>query len=299
MKISKLCLGTAQLGMDYGINNVLGSPSLKNSKSIIDKAISAGINSFDTAPTYGKSEKILGICLEKRIKEDLALISKVPPMDWSKGNENVLAKVDATLDRSLSDLKAPSIHIYMFHRFVDMMEESKLLLKHLSQQKKKGKIKKIGVSIYSPDEAEASLNTDGIEAIQVPFNLIDKRLKKNGFLARAKAKGITIFSRSVFLQGLFFKTDIPAELSAFLLFKKKIRELCHTSGMTVAELALRYNLSIPEIDSVIIGLESMEQLNNNVQIFNKGPLDERTIGIIDQIGSAPVHIINPSMWKKQ
>jgi aryl-alcohol dehydrogenase-like predicted oxidoreductase len=60
MKLSKLCLGTAQLGLDYGVNNLTGKPRFEESRAIIQTALESGITAFDTAPAYGDSEEILG-----------------------------------------------------------------------------------------------------------------------------------------------------------------------------------------------------------------------------------------------
>ena len=59
MKLSKLCLGTAQLGMNYGINNETGKPDFSESEKIINTALKGEINLFDTAPEYGNSEDSL------------------------------------------------------------------------------------------------------------------------------------------------------------------------------------------------------------------------------------------------
>ena len=221
IRLSKLCLGTVQLGMNYGINNLDGKPSLDEARKIIDIALRRGINSFDTSPHYGDSEKILGKCLGKKNKE-LVIISKVPPTNWSKTNDEIIENIDTALKNSLENLKIEKIPIYLIHRFDDLEKENGLVIDKLKELKSKNKIGKIGVSIYTPNEAEKSLENKNIEVIQIPFNLIDKRLKDNGFLDRAKEKGVIILARSVFLQGLFFKKDIPSDLNDFKKYQEKI-----------------------------------------------------------------------------
>ncbi|MFH1709891.1 MAG: aldo/keto reductase, partial [bacterium] len=189
MKSSRICLGTAQIGMRYGINNESGKPSLEESKAIIDLAIKNRINTFDTAPVYGNSEEILGKCLEKHDKDKLVLTSKLPTVDWSKARDGILESVRDTVKKTLKDLKIKHIPVYLFHNFNDIEKNNYLILNELKSLRTQRLIGRIGVSIYTPEEAERALSIDDIEAIQVPFNLIDKRLLKNGFLKRAKNKG--------------------------------------------------------------------------------------------------------------
>lgn len=298
VQISRLCLGTAQLGMNYGINNITGKPSFGESESIIKNAVENGINTFDTAPEYGDSEKILGVCLKDFDRGKLIFISKVPPTNWNKNKETIADSVKKSVKKTLENLGIKTLPIYLFHRFEDAIKENGLILRELERLKLEGVIEKIGVSTYTPEEAEKALNTEGVEVIQVPFNLIDKRLLENSFLKKAKRKGITVLARSVFLQGLFFKGNIPDKLKEFWPYRQRILTICEENNITIGELALRYNLSINELDSVLIGVEKTEQLIENLRILKKGKLAKETIQEINNLGSAPEKIINPSLWGK-
>ena len=79
--LSKLCLGTVQFGMKYGINNQLGrQPTMDESFSMLDYAISNGIGVIDTAAAYGEAEELLGSYLKKRqCKQEVKIISKLKP----------------------------------------------------------------------------------------------------------------------------------------------------------------------------------------------------------------------------
>jgi aryl-alcohol dehydrogenase-like predicted oxidoreductase len=296
MRLSKLCLGTAQLGMDYGINNPEGKPSFEQARDIVRAALESGVNAFDTAPEYGDSEIILGKCLSGSEKKKIVFISKFPPADWSKSVAEIKAGVEKEVKKSLNNLGVKQIPIYLFHRFEDIEKEDKLTLKELLRMKKQGLIGKLGVSIYTPEEAERALSIEGIEVIQAPFNLIDKRLLENGLLKRAKQKGILFLARSVFLQGLFFRKEIPEQISGFKPYQGKIMRLCKEKGMSAEELALRYSLSIKEIDSVLVGVEKTEQLVRNIEIWKKGKLSDALIKKVNSWGSAPEKAINPRLW---
>lgn len=296
MKLSKLCLGTVQLGMPYGINNAKGQPSPAEATKILRYAIKEGVFVFDTAPGYGDSEKILGQNLHL-LKNKLVFISKVPSLDW-KNKEKITEAINAVLEKTLHNLKIKKIPFYLFHRFNDLVSHKNFALHHLIKLKKRGLIETIGVSVYTPQEATASLKIKGVQAVQIPTNLIDKRFIESGFLDEARKKKVTVLVRSVFLQGLFFKKKIPTYLNAFKPYQKKIIKICADHKISINELALRYVLSLKGVASVLIGLENLEQLKENVTVAKRGPLDKITLTEINKMGSAPEKIINPRLWRK-
>ena len=99
--IDGLVLGTAQLGMKYGIKNRAGKPSLEKSYEIIQTAWNKNIRFFDTAHSYGESESILGkIFKDLKITDKVSVISKISEC-FDKVNEKEVLK---GIDRSLKSL---------------------------------------------------------------------------------------------------------------------------------------------------------------------------------------------------
>ena len=298
MQPSKICLGTVQLGMAYGINNRSGKPSFKESRAIIEAALAGGITTFDTAPAYGDSESILGECLGGS-RERAVIVSKIAAVDWDLDPDSIVGKIRGNLESSLARLRIPAIPVYLFHRFSDVERRDRLVLEEIRSLKKRGLIGKIGVSVYTPDEAEAVLAIPGLEAIQVPFHLLDKRLLDNGFLGRARERRFLVFSRSVFLQGLFFRESIPPNLQEFIPLQMRLKEISLDAGMGLAELALRFALSIDAIDSVLVGVETTEQLGENIRIWREGKLPDAVVRQITGLGNAPDRVNNPTLWTKE
>ena len=297
MKLSKICLGTAQLGMAYGICNVAGKPSLEESRTILKTALENGITTFDTAPAYGDSEKVLGQCLSE-FGQETVLISKLPRLDWRLGPEEIASQIRGILQASLANLVAVRLPICLFHHLNDMYARERLAARELHSLRNKGWVEKIGASIYTPEEAETCLRNPACEVIQVPFNAADKRLLEMEFFSRAKERNKLILVRSVFLQGLFFKRDLPAELLDFEPFRQRIEALAESERMSVVELLLRYALSFEEIDSVIIGVDTIDQLLRNIEIVRQGGLPPAVLEKINELGTAPEYIIDPRQWPK-
>jgi len=297
MKLSRVCLGAAQLGMAYGISNVAGKPTLEESRAIIKAALEGGITTFDTAPAYGDSEKVLGRCLSE-FGQETVLISKLPRLDWRLGPEEIAARIRETLKESMANLLIARLPICLFHQFKDMYAQERLAVHELQSFKDLGWVEKIGASIYSPEEAEACLRNPSCEVIQVPFNAADKRLLEIEFFRRAKKRNKLILVRSVFLQGLFFKHDLPAELGDFEPFRQRLEALAGNESMSVSELLLRYALSFEEIDSVIIGVDTIDQLRRNIEVLRQGGLPSAVVEEINGLGTAPEYIIDPRQWPK-
>lgn len=297
MKISRLCLGTAQLGMDYGINNRTGRPALEESRAIVRTAVAGGITAFDTAPAYGDSEQVLGRCLGEWPGERV-IVSKVPPLDWAAGPGAAAPAIRRGIESSLRNLGVPRLGVCLFHRFDDLQAQDGAALAALDAIREEGLIGMTGCSIYTPDQAEACLRLPGCEVIQVPFNLADKRLLDVDFFRRAKAAGKVIFARSVYLQGLFFSRELPAGLDGFAPFREKLQALASAAGLDLAEMALRFALSIEGIDSVIVGVETAAQLEKNLDLAARGALPETLTAEINGLGTAPAPVIDPRQWPR-
>ena len=110
---SRLVLGTAQLGMPYGIANSTGQPDFETAVAIIKTAWECGIREFDTAQAYGESEAVLGRALSSLgIANDVRIITKLDPkLDPHQGQD-----IKRAVDRSLERLQLPCLFGLMLHR---------------------------------------------------------------------------------------------------------------------------------------------------------------------------------------
>lgn len=289
MKIEKLILGTVQLGLEYGINNVTGKPSRKNAFAILEKAYSRGIKYLDTAAAYGDSEEVIGAFHNVDQKRFL-ILTKFHP----KGDEDVSKLVSDALGR----LNVTEIEVMFFHSYQDFKSNPKLV-DDLLLEVKAGRINKIGVSVYTNEQIEELLDFNDIKVIQAPFNLFDNESKRGEIFERAKAGGKEIHSRSVFLQGLFFKDieSLPENLNPLKPQLLKIMGLAQGSNLSMASLALNYVLSKDYIDGVLIGVDNEQQLNSNFAALEQ-IIPQSLIKEIDNIQVSSIELLNPAEWNK-
>jgi len=309
MKISKMTLGTAQLGVEYGIANKTGKPNLQSAYNILQLAVNEGINTFDTAPSYGDSEEIIGSFLASRYEvcmsgKSILIITKIPKVQCicDQSFQAIYDQVKTSIIRSLKRFNLEQIPICLLHNASDIIEYDGKVTRSLIKLKEDRLVKMIGVSVYQPEEVREFLKIKEFDVIQIPINIFDHRLIKEGLLNKLTQRRIVIFARSVFLQGLFFLE--PDNLSQHLQLAKEplrlLRKLSSDLGMCIAELALTFVRDLPGITSVVLGIETLNQLKDNIRLFNSPPLyNEIKQRILGMFCYMPEEVINPSLWNKR
>lgn len=291
-----LVLGTAQLGMDYGVNNGEGKLSHRKAFAILDKAFYGGIKLLDTALSYGESENIIGEYMSYS-NNRFQIATKLPSSNYRRDDET-----EISLNKSLKNLGVEVIDYYFFHSFSEFRDNAAVLRK-VEENKKKGRVVNIGVSLYDEEELDFILNEKdkSVDAVQIPFNIFDLRWKKNSLLKRAKEKDIKIFARSIYLQGLFFLEQGEAgkiHPKAHYYIEELIK-FAHANDMETEEVAMHYVKMHPEIDYILVGCETPEQVSKNITMFE----DKNTnkYGLIDEFalenfGDIEKEIVDPRVW---
>ena len=299
MKESKLVLGTAQLGLDYGIANKEGRPPEKEAFKIMKYAIESGILYFDTAHSYGSSEIIIGEFLNifNDYKNKINIITKIPSLKEEKLDEK---NINNHFFESLHRLRQESIYCYMIHDFNDIKNNCDEIAHSFTKLKKEGYIKKVGVSVYDEFQIDYLLKNFEFDIIQLPINIFDQRLLENGSLIKLKKKYIEIYARSVFLQGLIFLTynTVPLSLKKVNNYIEKLNAISLKYNLTKEEIALLFIDSINEIDKIVIGVEKIDQLQKNVKILTKSESFNKIKTLInfEEFFIKDVNIIDPRRW---
>ena len=287
-RINKLSLGTAQFGMKYGIANKLGQISFAEAKKIFLKIKSEGIYSIDTASSYEKSEEILG----KIDLSGLEITSKIylPPEKLLDVNDFINNKINF----SLNLLGQKKIYGLLIHNPDVLLGKSgNEIYDQLMILKKQGKISKIGISIYSPNILEELLNKFNLDIVQSPLNIFDQRLITSGWTKILSQMKIEIQVRSIFLQGLLLNQD-DVLINKFKEFKSnfdQIKNFVNNKNISVMELCLSYIFMHKEIDKVIVGIDSLLQLNQILNSLSANLDDE-----INFLSSNDENLIDPRNW---
>lgn len=283
---NRLALGTATFGLDYGINNATGKISSGEINNILFYANEKGINTLDTASVYGDSEKNIGLHL-KYLKFNI--ISKLPDC---KNND-----VKKYFCKTLENLKQERIYGYLIHSF-DSYKKDKNIWKELIKLKSEGKVEKIGFSVYYPEDIRIFLNDGNIpDLIQVPYNVFDRRFEN--YFTQLKELDIEIHARSVFLQGLVFKTseNLP---DYFLKVREKIsliNNLSEKLDISISDLCLCFVLLNEYINNIVIGFDNIEQLKVLINASSKIDKVKNVYDELEELKEDDENIILPFKWK--
>ena len=204
MSITKISLGTVQFGIDYGINSIEGQVLSSEVESILSFAYSKGIDLLDTAPAYGNSEKILGRMNISNFK----VVTKTRHFDSFEISNNDVELLNNDFYHSLEGLKQDGVYGLMIHNAEDLLKPgAEKLFDQLQEFKQEGKIIKIGVSVYDHSQLKSILNIFDIDLVQLPFNILDRRMIDSGMFAKLREMNIEVHARSVFLQGLLLMSE--------------------------------------------------------------------------------------------
>lgn len=289
MKESKLVLGTVQFGLNYGIANTDGKPAPERVRQILQTAYDNGIRTLDTAAAYGESETVLGTELKNLgLLDKMKIVSKVPPVPANFSDCEVEKFIMESVEKSLKNLKINQLDAVLFHN-----ENNLKYLKFLKKAKDAGLTRTVGASLDSivPE------NAFECEAVQVPGNVLDRRFLD--FLRKAHQNGTKIYNRSVYLQGLLLMDEsrIPEPLKEVIKYRNKLEALAEEIGITPAELYVRYLFSISEIDGVLTGVDTVEQLEYNIKVANAGILAHDIMEkIFTMIPELSEYLIRPHVW---
>ena len=289
----KIALGTAQFGMDYGLSNTHGKTDKYEVSKIIQYAYDYGISFIDTASSYGDSEKILGEVITNYYCK---LVTKTPHFSDSYIDNSHVVKLKESFHQSLFNLKQKDIYGLLLHSCDDLLKPGGgLLLQAMEDLKSIGAVKKIGVSLYNSEQIDIVLSQFNIDLVQLPINIFDQQLLIGGWLDKLKDFDVEIHARSAFLQGLLLMTNdlVPPY---FFPIKKNLDEFYKSAkelSLSQLELALGYVMGVSEIDQVVVGVNTVEQLKEIIKATQVkiNPMEFSDISINDPA------FTNPSLWK--
>lgn len=286
MNSNRIIIGSAQFINKYSFSRVKKKQLIsminilkKNSKII-----------FDTSPLYSDAEKYLKI----KKKQNYKIGSKLPSMEKISEN-NIKNKIFDIVKKILKKMNINKLEYFLIHNETDLLGNSKIY-DILLDLKKRGLVKKIGVSIYSFKTLDKILKKYKLDIVQVPFNLLDRRLL-NFYSKRKKLFNNTeIHVRSIFLKGLLLRNlfFIKNRFKHFYALFYKLHKWCEKSKINQLEACINFVSSHNFIKKFVVGFDNLDQFNEVKKIF-----DNKKKKYPKNIFSNNLKIINPNLWKKK
>jgi aryl-alcohol dehydrogenase-like predicted oxidoreductase len=293
-KPAQLVLGTANFGNKYGIANATRTEPLvdfKKAKEIILRASSLGVSVFDTASTYGGAEKWLG---EVSKKLDIEVWTKILiPKQTTLQRDEIGLLLKKSIDHfhggnltciQIHNWSPNLIYGYETSEFIDIMRTFWA--------------GKIGASTYGAAPALAAL--DLFDMVHFEFNLLNQATYQT-LIAKVKCEMNNLgalTARSIYLQGLLFRDPktIPLKLKSLSDSIVEIHKVADEFKMSPQELIVRGSLSMPGLSSIVIGVDSISQLEETVHYFNLGVLEEVIVDEISKLDNSSNPMVDPRNW---
>lgn len=278
--LSKLTLGTAQFGFDYGVTNHSGQIPEEEVHRILSECRSLGINSLDTAPAYGDSEERIGRFSEPG---SFQIISKI------SANEDI----EKSVTSSINKLGVDKLYGVLFHSPKDLIDNP-ALVDASNRLKELGLVEKVGVSIYDSETLNNIRNIFKPDIVQLPLNLFDQRVLQDGTLANLSEENIEIHARSIFLQGILLTPtdELPDSFDNHLSPFRDLDKFLQDKGINRLQACLNFALKNEYVDNVLFGISSMQDLKEITQEAAKPiqDIDYNSLALNDDF------ILDPLQW---
>jgi len=236
---------------------------------------------------------------ELDIVDKMTIVSKVHHMAQGLDAATAAALVEESVLQSLRRLRLEVLPICLFH-----IEENFPYVEALLRLKERGLVEYTGSSVMTPAATARIVATGVAEALQIPTSVLDRRYSHpaGGVIRQAAERGIAIFIRSIYLQGLLLQPeeDLRLELVGVLPVRRRLAALAAEAGMGLSELAVRYVLGLDGVTCGVVGIETLDQMRQNLVIFEKGPLDPELRQQVEAaVPALPDKILMPNQWPKR
>lgn len=286
----RLALGTVQFGLNYGVANNAGCVDPSDVSAILVRAKEVGINTLDTAISYGVSESVLG----QNNLTDLRVISKIPPIP--DNCDDIKKWIRGQLEASLNRLGIASLYGLLLHQPEQLIGSSgDEIYDALMSIKADGLVSKIGISIYKPSELMRLFESYSFDLVQAPLNIIDRGFVDDGYAGWLKNLGVEVHVRSIFLQGLLImpSNERPNKFNRWSNVWNIWDKWLSDNSMTAVEACLSYVYGLDVVDYLVVGVNSVSQLNELIEATN---LKLKKLPFFEPLQDD--RLINPTSWSQ-
>lgn len=284
--MSEFILGTATFGSVYGIANNGTQISNLEVKNIISVAQKNGIEEFDTAPSYGKAEKLLGKFLDINFQTKIS--SKISQKDCISV-QSILDSIKKTLIDTKTDKLS---NIYLHDPEPSNERNFRILREGLREAKLMGFIESIGASVYSLNSLIKLKDFfPEMSVFQVPENICDRRLINSEVIFKLFDTGNKFIVRSIFLQGLLLMPLKKIEMTSSFQAVSQLTNFAKEMNTSNLDICVAYARSISWASGIIIGVASPKQLSEIMNSKFSLPNNWETL-----INTLPVDSLDPRSW---
>ena len=303
IEVSEISFGGVEIGIPYGIGiqSKADMPTLAEATALLQAARDGGINFFDTARAYGRSEEIIGQALSSR-RAEVIICSKCSHFPRREGqlpgDGEMAAIIRRSLQQSLDALRTDYIDVYMLHSASADIVEHPAVMECFQELKQQGVIRATGASTYSVAESERAIASGAWDVLQISFNLLDQRQAM--IFNQAEAAGVGLVIRSVLLKGILSDKgrSLHPALAAIENHRDRYQEILAETGWTLSALATKFALSFAQVASVLVGIDRMAYLQQALATANGQYLDAAALAGVQALKFPDPAFIDLPHWDR-
>jgi aryl-alcohol dehydrogenase-like predicted oxidoreductase len=299
LQVSEIGFGAWGIGGRTIGTTSYGDTDDRTSLAALGRALDEGITFFDTSSAYGNghSEALIGQAFQAK-RDRVVIATKAGYDAWDKPPDFSPAAIVASAEASLRRLRTDVIDLFQLHNPPQDSLRSVELREALVALRKAGKIRAWGVSAKSPVEAIEALRDFDVAVVQANFNMMDVRAL-DGLLAEVQCRHAGFIGRTPlcfgFLSGAISKDTVfppgdhrlgwsRAQLDNWIDGAADLLAAVKAApGREGARSALRFCLAFPAISSVIPGILTPAEADENARASEFGPLPPEAVEAVLQI----------------
>ena len=303
LQVSEIAFGGVEIGIPYGfgIHSEAEMLQEKDAIKLLHLSLDRGINFYDTARMYGKSENLIGKAFRSH-REKVIISSKCRHFRLPDGSlpksTDIPTIIENSLEESLKALQSDYLDLFMLHQADVEILSNEAVRDTFLKLKESGKVRNIGASTYTVEESSLAIHSGIWEVVQVPLNLLDQR--QSILFDQALAKGVGVVIRSVLLRGLLSErgTNLPQPLNEVEQHIKQYATIAAKSNVDLPSLAIKFALAFKEVSSVLVGIDKETYLLHALSAGNGEYLNSEELENAKQLAFPDPEFINLPLWDK-
>lgn len=286
--MTQLVLGTAQFGDGYGVMNTAGALTDAAVADICNTALQSGVELFDSSRYYGDAQRRLGALIDPSRRP--RYISKFG-LDGDGTPD-----IGQLLSQILNDLRVESLAGLLFHRVQDLRDaRTPGVCEALREARARGIVERIGASVYDLADFETALEAiPDFDLVQLPGNVLDRRLLDHPLLTEFHQRGGVVHVRSAYLQGVLLTPpgNVPENLAGLRPVVTRIRTFAEQRGLPLIELLLGFLKHHPVVDAVVVGAATAREMRETVAAWAQAAALDFDVPMVDHA------LLDPRRWNE-
>ena len=283
IEVSEISFGSVPLGIPYGFTSDSPEKMLSDEEAIavLRAALDGGINFFDTAPLYGRSEELIGRAFDRQ-RDDIVICTKCGHAIFdSEGrllpDDQFREIVQASVKKSLRTMKTDYVDVFLVHKVTEELLNSKMVVDVFTELKKQGLVRSVGVSTYGPEQTCKAISSGDWDVVQLALSIMDQ--ENLVALPLAIEHGVGVMVRSVLFRGILTDTcpKLHEKLKAVDDHRQRLLGLLGPGVESLSELATRFVLSQKGVSSALVGIDRASYLQDALNVAARGDLDGDTL----------------------